>query len=156
MDHILCKRRLLRHYLEWVWVILGGWDIILGGWGWVGVYEALFCVGEVGWGIIVSGWGWMGKYFGWLRVSESGWGWVGVGALFEKAHNKKRISYFRRTRAIRTMTTKQQQKTQTMGYTKYQQLQRMSHPNMMISRAKLLLNNPKHRRTLITKLKNNK
>ena len=72
---------------------------------------------------------------------------MGVGALFEKAHNKKRISYFRRTHAIRTMTTKQQQKTQTMGYTKYQQLQRMSHPNMMISRAKLLLNNPKHRRT---------
>ena len=29
----------------------------------------------------------------------------------------------------------------------------MSHPNMRISREKLLLNNPKHRRTLITKLK---
>ena len=32
----------------------------------------------------------------------------------------------------------------------------MSHPDMRISREKLLLNNPKHRRTLITKLKKKK
>ena len=32
----------------------------------------------------------------------------------------------------------------------------MSHPNMRILRKKLLLNNPKHRRTLIIKLKTNK
>ena len=40
-------------------------------------------------------------------------------------NNKQRISYFRTTHAIRTMTTKQQQKTQTTGYKKYQQLQRI-------------------------------
>ena len=38
-------------------------------------------------------------------------------------NNKKKINYFRMTHAIRTMTTKQQEKTQTiMGYTKRQQI----------------------------------
>ena len=32
-------------------------------------------------------------------------------------------------------------------------IKNVSHPDMRISREKLLLNNPKHRRTLITKLK---
>ena len=58
MNHILCKWQLLRHYFEWVWVALGEWDIILGMWGWVGVYGAL------------------------LLVGGGGWGWVGAGALF--------------------------------------------------------------------------
>ena len=31
LDHILCEWRLMRHYFERVWVILGGWGIILGG-----------------------------------------------------------------------------------------------------------------------------
>ena len=63
-DHILCKWQLLRHYFEWVWVILDGWDIILGG----GV-----------WGIILGGWEWvgrMGKYFGWLGVGGGERGWM--------------------------------------------------------------------------------
>ena len=37
-------------------------------------------------------------------------------------NNKQIISYFRTTHAIRTMATKQQHKTQTAGYKKYQQL----------------------------------
>ena len=57
MDHISCKWRLLRHYFEWVWVILGEWDIILGAWGWVGVYGALFWVGWDGWVLFVVGGG---------------------------------------------------------------------------------------------------
>ena len=60
LDHILCKWQLVRHYLEWVWVILGGSDIILGGWGWVGVYEALFWVGGGGQGIMLGKWRWVG------------------------------------------------------------------------------------------------
>ena len=118
MDHILCKRRLLRHYFESVWVILGGWDNNLGGWSWVGMYGALFWVGGGGREYILVDWGWMG----WVGVSEGGWRWVGVGALFDNAHNKQRISYFRTTHAIWTMITKQPQKTQTTGYMKYQQL----------------------------------
>ena len=42
LDHFLCEWRLVRHYLEWVWVILGGW-------GWVGGV----------WGIILGEWGWV-------------------------------------------------------------------------------------------------
>ena len=58
LDHILCEwqlarhyLRLVRHYFEWVWVILGGW----------GVDGALFWVGGVRWGC-------MGHYFGWVGV----------------------------------------------------------------------------------------
>ena len=43
-------------------------------------------------------------------------------AITNTMNNKQRISYFRTTHAIRTMTTKQQQKTQTTGYTKRQQI----------------------------------
>ena len=43
-------------------------------------------------------------------------------AITNTMNNKQRISFFRTTHAIRTMTTKQQQKTQTTGYTKYQQI----------------------------------
>ena len=25
LDHILCESQLMRHYFEWMWVILGGW-----------------------------------------------------------------------------------------------------------------------------------
>ena len=67
-------------------------------------------------------------------------------------NNKQIISYFRTTHAIRTMTTKQQQKTQATGYTKYQHIKRMPHPNIKILREKLLLNNLKRRRSLIIKL----
>ena len=37
-------------------------------------------------------------------------------------NNKQRITYFRTTHTIWTITTKQQQKTKTTGYTKYQQI----------------------------------
>ena len=60
LGHILCEWQLVRHYLDWVWVILGGWGIILGGWVWIGKY--------FGW-LGVVGWGWMG-------VSGGEWGWV--------------------------------------------------------------------------------
>ena len=43
-------------------------------------------------------------------------------AITNTMNNKQRISFFRTTHAIRTMTTKQQQKTQTTGFTKYQQI----------------------------------
>ena len=97
MDHILCKWRLFSHYFEWVWVILGGLDIIFGRWGWVGVYGVLFWVGEGGWGIILDRRGWVGRYLvGWGRVGISGgeWGWVGVGALFDNAFCKILNSLF--------------------------------------------------------------
>ena len=44
---------------------------------WVG--ETLFWVGGVSgdrWDIILGGWGWVGKYFGWVRVGGGEWGWV--------------------------------------------------------------------------------
>ena len=50
----------MRHLFEWVQAILGGWDIIFGKWGWIGVY---------------------GNYFGLARVSGSGWGII-VGELW--------------------------------------------------------------------------
>ena len=59
LEHILCEWQLMRHYFEWVWVILCGWDIfwvVWGEWGWmrhyfgwVGVSGALFCVNGGGW-----------------------------------------------------------------------------------------------------------
>ena len=67
MTHILCKWRSLRNYFEWVWVLLGEWDIILGIWEWLGLYGSLFWVGEAlfwvsggGWENILVGWGWVG------------------------------------------------------------------------------------------------
>ena len=53
LDRIWSEWRLVRYYFKWVWVILGGW-------GWVGVYGALFL---------------------------GGWEWVEVGALFDNARN---------------------------------------------------------------------
>ena len=44
----------------------------------MGVNGALFWVEGGGWAIILREWGWVGKYFGWL----------GVGALFDNAHQK--------------------------------------------------------------------
>ena len=42
------------------WVGGGGWDIIFGGWRWLGVYGALFwVVGEI-FRVVGGGWGWMG------------------------------------------------------------------------------------------------
>ena len=61
LDHVLCKLQSVKHYFEWVWVILGRWDIILGG--------ALFWVGGGGRENILGGWEWV-----WLSGSE--WGWV--------------------------------------------------------------------------------
>ena len=58
MDHILCESRLVKHYFQWVWVIMGRWGIFLGGWRWVVADEALF---------------WGGGAFFW-----GGRGWVGV------------------------------------------------------------------------------
>ena len=78
MGHILCKWRLLRHYFEGVWVVLGGQDIILGGWVWVGVYKALFWVGVGVLENILVGWVWVG-------MSGGEWEWVRVGALFDNA-----------------------------------------------------------------------
>ena len=48
----------MRHYFEYVWVILGGWDIILDGW---------------------SEWGCIRHYFGWWSWVEHYFGRVGVG-----------------------------------------------------------------------------
>ena len=76
LDHILCKWRLVRHYFEWVWVVLGGWDIILSRWGWVGLYRALIWVGGKIFWVGGGGWGWVGE-----------WGWLGVAALFDNARS---------------------------------------------------------------------
>ena len=64
--------------LIWVSVILGGWNIILSGWGWVGVYGALFWMGV----------GCVGHYFGWVGVGGKifwvdggGWGWMGMSGV---------------------------------------------------------------------------
>ena len=68
LDHILCSLRLVRHYLEWVWVILGGW-------GWVGLGGEIFWVGGGGWKNVLSEWGWVEV----TGVSGGGggeWGWV--------------------------------------------------------------------------------
>ena len=75
MDHILCKWRLLRHYFEWVWVILDGLDIILGRWGWVELYGVLFWVGEGEWGHYFGCAG-VGRKIFWL--GGGGWGLVEV------------------------------------------------------------------------------
>ena len=37
LDHILCEWWLVRHYLEQVWVILGGWVWMGHYFGWVGM-----------------------------------------------------------------------------------------------------------------------
>ena len=49
-----------------MWVVLGRWGIILGGWGcmghyfrWVGVNGALFWVGGGEWENILDVWGWV-------------------------------------------------------------------------------------------------
>ena len=42
----------------------GVWDIILGGWGSVGVGGALFWVGRGGWENILGWWGWGGGEWG--------------------------------------------------------------------------------------------
>ena len=47
---------------------------------------------------------------------------INLQTITNTMNNKQRISYFRWTLAIRTMTTKQQQKTQATGYTQYQQV----------------------------------
>ena len=39
-----------------MWVVLGVWGIILGGCG----DEALFCVNGGGWENVLGGWGWVG------------------------------------------------------------------------------------------------
>ena len=64
LNHILCGRRLVKHYFEWLGV--GG-----------GVYVALFLlvgVGGGGWSVILGGWAWVGKDFGWVRLGEGGRG----------------------------------------------------------------------------------
>ena len=61
----------MRHLFEWVQAILGGWDIIFGKWGWVGVYGNYFGLARVsrsGWGIIVGELWWVGHYCGWMGV----------------------------------------------------------------------------------------
>ena len=37
LDNILCEWWLVRHFFERVWVILCGWGIVLGEWGWMGM-----------------------------------------------------------------------------------------------------------------------
>ena len=66
LNHILCGRRLVKHYFEWLGVGGGGvCGIIFAGWG---------------------GWRWVERYFGWLGmgwkrfwVGEVGRGWARVG-----------------------------------------------------------------------------
>ena len=64
------------------WVHRGGMGIILGRWGRLGVYGALFweSTGE---------WGWVGHYFGWVGKY---FGWVGVGALSDNAQLTQYLS----------------------------------------------------------------
>ena len=89
LDNILYDWRLVRHYVEWVWVILGEWGlakhyfwrvradrggcgIILGGWRWVGMSGALFWVVGGGWENILGEWGWVGGGGGeweWIHCS---------------------------------------------------------------------------------------
>ena len=76
----------MKHYFEWVWVILGNWWIILREREWVGVYGELFWVG--GWGLSEGGLGIILGEWRWVGMSVGGWGWKGVGALFDNAHNK--------------------------------------------------------------------
>ena len=45
-------------------MVVGGWDIIVGGWAYVGVHGELFWVNEIGWPNVLGGWGW-------VRVSAS-------------------------------------------------------------------------------------
>ena len=66
------------HYFEWLWVYLGGWDIILDELGCMGVYGTLFWVGGGKWGIILGGWGWVVHYIGWVELGGDDRGWVGV------------------------------------------------------------------------------
>ena len=47
VNHILREWQLVRHLFEWVWVILGGWDITLGEWGWAGMYGPYFGLARV-------------------------------------------------------------------------------------------------------------
>ena len=54
LDNNLCKTRIVRHFFEWVWVILGGWVSVEFYFGWVngskGMDRTLFWVGGGGWG----------------------------------------------------------------------------------------------------------
>ena len=82
----LYEWQLMRHYFEWMWVILGRWGLTLGGKGCVGMYGAWFLVG----GVNGRGWvghysGWVGNYFGWVGVDGDEWGWGWVGKLFDNA-----------------------------------------------------------------------
>ena len=95
------------------WVGGSGWENILVGWEWMGVYHALFWVGGVWWENMSGRWGWVRKYFGLVMVIGGkwdiilgGWGWVGVGggdwgrvglsALFDNAHFKPSITFFKK------------------------------------------------------------
>ena len=74
LDHILSE-------CTFFWVGGGGWDIVLGGWGYVEKYGALFWVGVGDWECVrhYFGWvGWFGKYFVWRWVGHY-FGCVGVG-----------------------------------------------------------------------------
>ena len=67
VNHILREWQLVRHLFEWVWVILGGWDIILCEWGRAGMYGPYFGLARVS-----------GSYWALLWVSCDGWAlfWV--------------------------------------------------------------------------------
>ena len=56
----------------------GGWDIILGGRGWVKKYFGLVR-GDWGWvERYFRWWGWVRKHFGWVRGIWGGWGVRGM------------------------------------------------------------------------------
>ena len=50
----------------------------MGYFGRVEVGGTLFWVGDSGWDIILGGWKWVGHYFGWVAVSRALF-WVGGG-----------------------------------------------------------------------------
>ena len=68
-------------------------------------------------------------------------------------NNKQRISFFRTTCNSNDDNKTATENTDNGLYEIPTNIKNVSHPDMRISREKLLLNNPKHRRTLITKLK---
>ena len=72
------------------WVGESGWENILGGCEWLGVYEALLWVGRGCWqnilggwlwelvsgALFLVGWRWVGKVFGWVVVGGAEYEWV--------------------------------------------------------------------------------
>ena len=57
----------------------GGWDMILDGWGWVGLFSSKW---NISLGVSECGWG-----VGHFENILGGWNWVGSDALFHNVHD---------------------------------------------------------------------